>query len=81
MLWHKLIGLAILSVVLTQLKLVQSDVATSGCKNNFTLVAGKCLYAFNRPLNWYQADRHCQSLGAGLLSLQNRAQHQQIENK
>ncbi|XP_034478828.1 C-type lectin 37Da-like [Drosophila innubila] len=79
MLWHKLIGFAILSLVLTQLELVQSDVPASGCRNNFSLAAGKCLLVTNSYYNWYEADRHCRSLGAGLLSIQNQTQLQQIE--
>ncbi|KAM8711232.1 hypothetical protein ACLKA7_000382 [Drosophila subpalustris] len=79
MLWHKLIGLAILSLVLTQLGLAQSDVAASGCRSNFSAVAGKCLYAHKNWLNWYEGDRLCRSLGAELLSLQNQTQLQQIE--
>ncbi|KAM8711233.1 hypothetical protein ACLKA7_000383 [Drosophila subpalustris] len=78
MLWHKLIGLAILSLVLTQLGSVQSDVAASGCRNNFSAVAGKCLYASKAYFNWYEGDRVCRSLGAGLLSLQNQTQLEPI---
>ncbi|XP_034478829.1 macrophage mannose receptor 1-like [Drosophila innubila] len=79
MLWHKLIGFAILSLALTQLEFVQSDVPASGCRNNFSSVAGKCLYASKNWLNWYEADRTCRSLGAELLSVQNQTQLQQIE--
>jgi len=78
MLWHKLIGLAILSLALTQLEFVQSDVSASGCRTNYTLVEGKCVQAFNYWLNWFEADRYCRSLGAGLLSLQNQTQYQKI---
>ncbi|KAM8711231.1 hypothetical protein ACLKA7_000381 [Drosophila subpalustris] len=80
MLWHKLIGLAILSLVLTQLGSVQSDVPPSVCRNNFSSVAGKCLLANISSNNWFEADRHCRSLGAGLLSLKNQTQLQQVEN-
>ncbi|KAM8711230.1 hypothetical protein ACLKA7_000380 [Drosophila subpalustris] len=78
MLWHKLIGLAILSLVLTQLGSVQSDVAASGCRNSFSPVAGKCLLANNSYYNWFEADRNCRSVGAELLSLKNETQLRQI---
>ncbi|XP_034478827.1 C-type lectin 37Db-like [Drosophila innubila] len=78
MLWHKFIGFAILSLVLSQLEFVQSDVVASGCKGNFSPVADKCLIAVSNYSTWYDADRHCRSLGAGLLSLQNQTQLLQI---
>lgn len=87
MLWHKLIGFAVLCLALTQLHLVSSDVAaaaassnysTAGCAKNFSRVGDKCLLAVNSWYNWYEADRHCRQLGGGLLSLQNQTQLQQI---
>jgi len=74
MLCHKVIGLAILSLVLSDVS------ASSGCKDNFTAVAGKCLFASRQYLNWYDAERYCRTLGAGLLSLQNASQLNPIEN-
>lgn len=77
MFWRPLIALAILSVVLSQLQFTHSaDVTNSGCPKNFTLVGDKCLFANNNWNSWYQADRFCQSLGAGLVSLENKTQLQ-----
>ncbi|XP_060655941.1 C-type lectin 37Db-like [Drosophila nasuta] len=80
MLWPKLIGFAVLSLLLAQLQFIPSDAAVSGCSDNFTQVAGKCLFAANYWYNWYQAERHCRSLGAGLFNLQNQTQLQQISD-
>ncbi|KAL7736060.1 hypothetical protein ACLKA6_003798 [Drosophila palustris] len=78
MLWHKLIGLAVLSLVLTQLEFVKSDIPASGCRSNFSSVAGKCLMFTRYYYNWFEADRHCRSMGAELLSVQNQTQLEQI---
>ncbi|XP_034484904.1 C-type lectin 37Db-like [Drosophila innubila] len=79
MLGCKLIGFAILSLVLTQLEFAQGH--DSGCTNKFSKVGDKCLYLISYiNTNWHNADRHCHSLGAGLLSFQNQRQLKQIED-
>lgn len=80
MLWHKLIGFAVLCLALTQLQSVSSDAASSseGCTKNFTRVGDKCLLVVNHWNTWYEADRSCRQLGGGLLSLQNQTQLTQI---
>ncbi|XP_034476139.1 C-type lectin 37Db-like [Drosophila innubila] len=65
----------IVNFVLLQLHQASSD---NGCKADFSQVAGKCLLTTLNLYNWKEADRHCNSLGAGLLSLENEAQLEQI---
>lgn len=76
MLWHQLIGLAILSLALTQIEFTHSAAVTvPSCGKNFKLIGDKCLLAFTSyGLSWYEADRYCQSMGAGLVSLQNQTE-------
>ncbi|XP_062131423.1 uncharacterized protein LOC133842377 [Drosophila sulfurigaster albostrigata] len=74
MLWHKLIAFAVLSLVLCQLHQVTSDDANPGCRTNFSRVGDKCLLIVEERDGWYEADRNCRALGAGLLSLQNPIQ-------
>lgn len=81
MLWHQLVALAILGLALTQLQFTHSaDVTVSTCAKNFTLVGDKCLLAGNQWYSWYEADRYCHTLGAGLVSLQNQTQLQLLNN-
>ncbi|KAL7736056.1 hypothetical protein ACLKA6_003794 [Drosophila palustris] len=75
MLWHKLIVFAVLSLVS-----VHSQASGDNCAKDFTKVGDKCLLASNKWYSWYEADRYCHSLGAGLLSLQSQAELLQIEN-
>lgn len=75
MLRHQLIVFVALSIVLLQLHQVNSD---NGCNTNFSQVAGKCLLTTLNLYNWREADRHCSSLNAGLLSLENESQLQEI---
>lgn len=77
MLWHHLIGLVILSLaLLTQLQDTQSAAVTvPSCGKGFKLIGDKCLLAFTSyGQSWYEADRYCQSMGAGLVSLHNQTQ-------
>ncbi|XP_060655626.1 C-type lectin 37Db-like [Drosophila nasuta] len=76
MLWHKLIAFAVLSLVLCQLHQVNGN--DSGCQANFTRVGDTCLKNVSNWYSWYEADRHCRSLGAELVSLQNQEQLQEI---
>ncbi|ALC42281.1 CG14500 [Drosophila busckii] len=77
MLWQKLI---ICVVLCLGLSLAQSnnDNSTS-CAQHFSLVGDKCVLIIDRWNSWYEADRACRALGAGLLSLQNQQQKQQLE--
>ncbi|XP_023178230.2 C-type lectin 37Da-like [Drosophila hydei] len=72
MLWHQLITVAIVALACTQLHMASSQTAgVNSCPKNFTLVGEKCLQSVARWYNWFEADRNCRSIGAGLLSLNN----------
>nr|NP_001261072.4 uncharacterized protein Dmel_CG14499 [Drosophila melanogaster]AGB93604.4 uncharacterized protein Dmel_CG14499 [Drosophila melanogaster] len=72
MLSTKLVCFALASLALGQLYLVASEETVAVCPTNFTQVAGKCLLFDNSWKNFYESDRHCQSLNAGLLSFSNK---------
>ncbi|EDW02627.1 GH19780 [Drosophila grimshawi] len=75
MLGHQLVSFVVLSLALTRLQFVSCEIpAADQCDPGFNLVGDKCLKILSKTLNWYDADRDCHSLGAGLLSLQNEEQ-------
>ncbi|EDW04465.1 C-type lectin 37Da [Drosophila grimshawi] len=78
MLWKQFLGIAILCLALTQLRCVNSQATDTICNEGFTLVGDKCLMMKFFAINWFAADSQCQSLGAGLLTLQNEEQLLQI---
>ncbi|XP_032307130.1 lithostathine-2-like [Drosophila ananassae] len=73
MLWPKLVCFVVVSFALCQpyqaLPIYQETL--SACPVNFTRLADKCLLVDTSWLNWYEADRHCHSINAGLLSIEN----------
>nr|XP_017024988.1 perlucin-like protein [Drosophila kikkawai] len=75
----KIVCFALLSLALGQLYQAASTETVSVCPTNFTRVADKCLLADNSWKNWYDSDRHCRSLNAGLLSIKNQTELKAIQ--
>ncbi|EDV55038.1 C-type lectin 37Da [Drosophila erecta] len=71
MLSSKLVCFALASLAFGQLNIVASEETIAVCPTNFVQVAGKCLLLDGKWKNFYESDRHCQSLNAGLLSIDN----------
>ncbi|EDX07634.1 C-type lectin 37Da [Drosophila simulans] len=67
----KLVCIALVSLVFGQVYLVASEDTIAVCPTNFTQVADKCLLVDGSWKNFYESDRHCRSLNAGLLSISN----------
>ncbi|XP_020818208.1 perlucin-like protein [Drosophila serrata] len=79
MLWPKIVCFALLGLAFGQLHQVVSTETVSVCPTNFSRVADKCLLADNSWKNWYESDRHCRSLNAGLLSIKNQTELKAIQ--
>ncbi|XP_017044807.1 ladderlectin-like [Drosophila ficusphila] len=71
MLWPKLVCFALVCLAFGQLDQVASQDTISVCPTNFTPVGEKCLLVDTKWKNFYESDRHCRSLNAGLLSIEN----------
>ncbi|XP_043642648.1 C-type lectin 37Da-like [Drosophila teissieri] len=78
MLSSKLFCFALVSLVFGHIYLAASEETIAVCPPDFVQVAGKCLFVdiFNK--RFYDADRHCQSLNAGLLSIKNKREFDAI---
>ncbi|XP_017014972.2 C-type lectin 37Da-like [Drosophila takahashii] len=71
MLWPKLVCFALVALAFGQLYQVASEESIAVCPTNFTQVADKCYLLDDRYMNFYESDRHCRSVNAGLLSIKN----------
>ncbi|XP_017044806.1 ladderlectin-like [Drosophila ficusphila] len=71
MLWPKLVCFALVGLAFGQLDQVASEEIISSCPTNFTQVGEKCLLVDTKWKTFYESDRHCRSLNAGLLSIEN----------
>ncbi|XP_052839700.1 C-type mannose receptor 2-like [Drosophila gunungcola] len=80
MLWPKLVCFAFVSLAFGQLEHVAADKTIAACPTNFTRVADKCLLIDDSWKNFYESDRHCRSINAGLLSLKNQTELNAINN-
>ncbi|XP_043642646.1 C-type lectin 37Da-like [Drosophila teissieri] len=74
MLSSKLVCFALASLVFGHIYLAASEETIAVCPTDFVQVAGKCLLLDNKWKNFYESDRHCQSLNAGLLSIGNQVE-------
>ncbi|XP_017014971.2 C-type lectin 37Da-like [Drosophila takahashii] len=71
MLWPKLVCFALVALAFGQLYQVASEESIAVCPTNFTQLADKCYLLDDSWKNFYESDRHCRSLNAGLLSIKN----------
>ncbi|KAH8272840.1 hypothetical protein KR018_003304 [Drosophila ironensis] len=78
MISSKLLCFALATLAFSQLYQAASEETFSACPANFTLVADKCLLLDDSWKNWFQSDRHCRTLNAGLLSIKNQAEMKAI---
>ncbi|XP_017087020.2 C-type mannose receptor 2-like [Drosophila bipectinata] len=70
----KLVCFALVILAFCQPYQGASEETFSSCPINFTRVADKCLLADSSWKNWYESDRHCRSINAGLLSIKNQTE-------
>ncbi|EDV36148.1 uncharacterized protein Dana_GF12101 [Drosophila ananassae] len=80
MLWPKLVCFSLVSLALCQVYQVASQETSTACPVNFTRVADKCLLADSSWKNWYESDRHCRSINAGLLSIKDQTELKAIND-
>jgi len=71
MFWPKLVCFALVALAYGQLYQVAGEETILVCPTNFTQVADKCLLVDTKWRNFYESDRYCRSLNAGLLSIKN----------
>ncbi|XP_068146290.1 C-type lectin 37Db-like [Drosophila tropicalis] len=80
MLWSRVVCFALVSLALAHLQTALQEEAFSACPANFTQVGEKCLMVDSMWKTWYEADRNCRSLNAGLVSVENSVQLKLIQD-
>ncbi|XP_067300952.1 galactose-specific lectin nattectin-like [Pseudorasbora parva] len=53
----------------------QGDAADDGCPPGWSACGLKCVKFFSQPLDWFSAEKHCQTFGGNLASVHNKYQN------
>ncbi|XP_034650796.1 lithostathine-2-like [Drosophila subobscura] len=74
MLWPTIVSFALVSLCLARVYQATNQESFTSCPSSFSQVGDKCLLVGGGWKNWFEGDRYCRTLNAGMLSIRNQTE-------